>query len=510
MSSIKSKILFLVLACIISQAVIIALMFGFDAVRRHQEFEFAGMASELDKLRQMNTSFEDLSRKAVIARDSGSTGDLEMAKIEIDELLSDTGLLITFRAREEKALKRYHDEIQNLKDYFLLYKNSLDMDHEDFKMSEEAISRRLIMLLMDKTVSVNEFQAKMRAWSFARNWIFAGGAVMSLLVLSLLSYYWVTDISRAFTGLEAAAGYFSHAALGSSSAQGLGRYASYAPWWNLAQIKQGHRQAKALMKRTDEIGRIVSILEILKHKTEILRAQIMSSTKLTAMGEIAAGVAHEINNPLVGVLGQSEMLLSKLGPEHKLRPNAQRVFNAAQRCRQTVKSLLDFAGSQKSEEENIGLEEAWDSSIDLIKNSLDESNIKIIKEIGPGITKITARRIEIKEALLNLILNAKDAMPKGGILRFALSLDHNWIKASVVDSGIGISKEHLPRIFDAFFTTKPVGHGKGLGLSAVYGTVRKIGGKIRATSEGPDEGTAITMWLPAASSLPSPLRERAG
>ncbi|MEJ2707526.1 MAG: GAF domain-containing protein [Anaerolineales bacterium] len=228
---------------------------------------------------------------------------------------------------------------------------------------------------------------------------------------------------------------------------------------------------------------------------------LMRSTRLAAVGEIAAGVAHELNNPLTTITGFVELALQELPEEFPQREELQIVIDEAQRARGVVRRLLDFARQSDNLRSLTDLNQLVEEVVSLTQLSTKVSRINIKINLDEAVPRISADPNQIKQVFLNLIQNAIQAMPDGGELTLETQPNECDGKAGVMifvkDSGHGISEEDQERIFDPFYTTRPVGSGTGLGLSVSYGIVMDHEGQIDFSSkEG--EGSCFSVWLPAA------------
>jgi len=266
--------------------------------------------------------------------------------------------------------------------------------------------------------------------------------------------------------------------------------------------------SQAVNHMTENLGRADRELkgwaDNLEHKVEersreIMRMeeQLRHSEKLASLGTLAAGVAHEINNPLTGVLLYASILNSDKRLDPDLLPDVERVISETQRCAGIVKNLLEFSRESLPEKEVIALDAILDEVCTFFHNQPDFSNIVIRKNYGSDLPKISADPNQIRQVFMNLFINAGHAMPQGGGLEISTyrSADRNNICAGLKDSGVGISEENLARIFDPFFTTKP--DGTGLGLSISYGIVVNNGGKIEVKSRV-GEGTTFMVMFPVS------------
>ena len=261
----------------------------------------------------------------------------------------------------------------------------------------------------------------------------------------------------------------------------------------------------------DENGAIVEMVGSLIDATEFreLEEQLRHALKMEAVGRLAGGVAHDFNNILTAITGHSELLLQDLAPHDPMRPDVEEVRQAANRAAALTRQLLAFSRKQVLRPEPLDLGIVVMDMDRMMRRVVDE-NIDLITNVPSGLGFVEADRSQIEQVLVNLVVNARDAMPRGGRLSIDLHLqegagatvrDHvrvpagDYLVLSVSDSGCGIPDDVLPRIFEPFFTTKPAGQGTGLGLSTVYGIVKQSGGFVWVRSE-PGRGTTFDIQLP--------------
>lgn len=226
--------------------------------------------------------------------------------------------------------------------------------------------------------------------------------------------------------------------------------------------------------------------------------QLLQLEKLRSLGEMAAGVAHEINNPLGGILLYASLLLEELHPDDPKRVDLERIVSEATRCKEIVKSLLEFARRSSPDKEIVDVNRTINEGLLFLENQAAFLNIRIIKELDPALPKVYGNSGQLKQVFMNIILNAVDAMQGEGLLHIKTYTQNGGkeVVISFTDTGVGIPQEILPRIFDPFFTTKEVGKGTGLGLSVSYGIVREHGGRIEVESEV-GKGSTFRVILPA-------------
>lgn len=256
------------------------------------------------------------------------------------------------------------------------------------------------------------------------------------------------------------------------------------------------REVKKSRDRLEEFAETLE--QKVEERTEELRkaeAQLVQSTKLAAIGQLAGGVAHEINNPLGGILGFAQLLIREKDESDPIVSDLKRIEESALRCKKIVENLLSFSRMSKGFRQLVDANLALKETLSLIDHQLGLAEIEVSTEFFPGKLNVQADRHQLQQVFLNMILNAKDAMPEGGDLAISTNLFKGKVTIKFSDSGSGISKANLSKIFDPFFTTKEVGRGTGLGLSVSYGIVQDYEGDIQVESEV-GKGTTFTVFLP--------------
>jgi two-component system NtrC family sensor kinase len=225
--------------------------------------------------------------------------------------------------------------------------------------------------------------------------------------------------------------------------------------------------------------------------------QLTRSEKLTALGEMAAGVAHEINNPLGGILLYGNLVLEDLPEGGTARENMQKIIHQTNRCKNIVQGLLDFSRTPTGDMRRLQINDLVMASLDLVKDQALFHGIAVETRFSGNLPEVLGDPSRLEEVFLNLFINAADAMrEKGGTLRIVTSATGERVKVIIADTGRGIDREHLPHIFEPFFTTKEPGQGTGLGLSIAYGVIKRHSGYIDAEST-PGKGTTFIISLPA-------------
>ena len=254
-----------------------------------------------------------------------------------------------------------------------------------------------------------------------------------------------------------------------------------------------------------------------------MEAQMAQTERLASLGTLAAGVAHEINNPLGIMLGFTELLLDRIPPdgkEHELLKTMERQGLNAKRI---VENLMTFARQPAKQEDSTDLNDTITNVLELVKNNLLTKKIDLEVRLGKGVSRVRGSAGELQQVFLNLINNAADAMPGGGKLTVITKVNPytHMVEAIFADTGTGIPQEVADRIFDPFFTTKKVGEGTGLGLAVSYAIINKYGGDIRFETraaiqggQGPAGTTFFVSLLPetvtAAKSEERRAAERGG
>lgn len=230
-----------------------------------------------------------------------------------------------------------------------------------------------------------------------------------------------------------------------------------------------------------------------------LQSQLIQVEKMASIGQLAGGIAHELNNPLGSILGFSQILVKETHEEDPKKQDLQRIERAAYRCKKIIESLLSFARQRDADFKELSLNDVLEETLALCENQLKKSRIEVVKQLSLDTPRILGDSNQLQQVFTNLIVNAVDAMTRGGKLTLTTQMaSSEKAVAGVSDTGEGISKEHLNKIFDPFFTTKEVGKGTGLGLSIVYGIVKKHNGEIKVISQ-PGQGTKFSLEFPSVS-----------
>jgi two-component system NtrC family sensor kinase len=227
-----------------------------------------------------------------------------------------------------------------------------------------------------------------------------------------------------------------------------------------------------------------------------MQSVLVRSEKLASLGELVAGIAHELNNPLTGIMIHASLISGDPRLNEDLQEDCQTVIHESRRCSKIVKELLDFARVSDSQKTLQPVRKAIDRTTALIEHNVDFKDIEIIKEYDPDLPEILIDASQIEQVLINIMINAGQAMPEGGTLtiKTGMGTTEDHIYVCIKDTGCGIPEENIEKLFDPFFSTKGH-HGTGLGLSVSYGIIQSHGGEITVTSK-PENGTTFTIILP--------------
>ncbi len=280
--------------------------------------------------------------------------------------------------------------------------------------------------------------------------------------------------------------------------------------WRRTQASFSADDVAMLQTLADEIAVAIEnarLYESLQRQMSMLEQtqfQLMQSAKLATIGELAAFVAHEINNPLTSVLGYASLLMNETPPDDPKRTDLEVIEKEALRARAIVRDLLGYARQTDSVMEQTHINEALESVLPLIRRRAESQNIAIDTKLDPAVPRIMGDVHQLKQVFINILNNAIDAMPKGGRVDITTREVRGrgngsgpQVEIAFQDSGVGITADKLDRIFDPFFTTKEDGKGTGLGLPISKRIVDRHGGTIAVQSE-PGQGTRFTVYLPVA------------
>lgn len=227
-----------------------------------------------------------------------------------------------------------------------------------------------------------------------------------------------------------------------------------------------------------------------------LEEQLQHTEKMASVGLLAAGVAHEVNTPLAGISSYTQLLRGQIDEGDPRQQVLEKIEKQSFRAAKIINSLLNFSRSSGTEFERVDVNKALVDVLSLVEHQLEGSRIRLRRELTAGVPPVRGNENRVQQVFFNLILNARDAMPSGGWLTLRTYADDDTVVVEIADTGHGIKREHLRRIYDPFFTTKGIGKGTGLGLSVSYGIVQELGGAIFVES-APGQGTTFQVALPA-------------
>lgn len=231
------------------------------------------------------------------------------------------------------------------------------------------------------------------------------------------------------------------------------------------------------------------------HELAEKTAQLFQTDKMAALGQLAGGLANEINNPINAILDHSRNIAKRIKENDPLYTSINSIQREAASCKKLVDDLLLFSGTGKSYPEPMDLNETIEEAMTLVEAQSKTGNIEIVAEYGSGLPLVTAKKNQIQQVIVNICTNAIDAMPEGGRMTLKTRTADRGVEFEISDTGHGIPEEVKKRIFEPFFTTKEPGKGTGLGLSLCYKIIQKHRGNIKVKSVA-GEGTTFTVRLP--------------
>jgi len=227
-----------------------------------------------------------------------------------------------------------------------------------------------------------------------------------------------------------------------------------------------------------------------------LEEQLQHAEKMASVGLLAAGVAHEVNTPLAGISSYAQLLRGQLEESDPRLPLLEKIEKQSFRAAKIINSLLNFSRASGTEFDRVDVNKVLLDVLSLVEHQLEGGSIRVRRELAATLPPVRGNENRIQQVFFNLVLNARDAMPSGGWLTLVTYADADTVVVEVKDTGHGIRREHIRRIYDPFFTTKGIGRGTGLGLSVSYGIVQEHGGAIFVEST-PGQGTTFQVALPA-------------
>ena len=347
-----------------------------------------------------------------------------------------------------------------------------------------------VLGVLDTMISLEGFE-KEKAQIYNRMMI---SGVVSVIVLSfLLSLLLTRFVNRPIDKLLAATKTAAHG--------NLDQIVGVRSHDELGELSDSFNNMIAELKRSRDAieGWTQTLEQRVQERTQELQQvqdQLIHAGKMAAIGELAAGVAHEINNPLTGVLTFSSLMLKKVDENHPWKKDLENIVQQTTRCRNIVRGLLDFARQRKPDKKEWDIRTLIEQTLTLVEKQAPFQNIKINKEFRGMIPMLFVDGDQIQQVFMNILLNAADAMTEnGGTLTIRTELKDGIATVSFTDTGCGIPKEHFSKLFDPFFTTKQTGKGTGLGLAISYGIIQSHSGDIEVESEV-GRGSTFRISLP--------------
>lgn len=303
-----------------------------------------------------------------------------------------------------------------------------------------------------------------------------GVSLVLLVIAAVIGTFWSRRLTRPLEGLSKAA-----------NVVGSGRF-----------------DIQVESSSNDEIGELASSFnqmatELNSREEALKEAQekLVQSEKMSAFGQLSAGIAHEVKNPLAGILGYTQLSMRKVEKDTVLYKNLEVIEKETKRTKTIIENLMKFARQEKAMQEPIDINQVVEDAMAIVNHQLTINNVKPSMELAQALPRIIGNANQLQQVLMNLMINAQQAMDgKPGEVKVTTGLlDSRGVEIRVSDTGPGIPKEIQAKIFEPFFTTKPVGKGTGLGLSVTFGIIRDHKGEIRVESE-PGQGATFIIELP--------------
>jgi two-component system NtrC family sensor kinase len=291
---------------------------------------------------------------------------------------------------------------------------------------------------------------------------------------------------------------------------GVGRLSSYPMVYvrRDGEVVEGNLSAAIIYdahgKQIASVGSFVDLRDRLQMERALrdTQEQLLQSEKLAAMGRLTSQIAHELNNPLYGIMNTLELLKTEIPADNKRRKILDMALSEIIRLSDLLRKMLSFSKPDQEERHPVDINPVLDEILLLHEKQLKENDINIAATYAKELGLINASKNQLRQVFLNMVANARDAMPNGGTLSVATSGDNDNVYVEITDTGTGIREELLDKIFDSFFTTKGEVKGVGLGLSVCYGFIEDHGGNIEVKSQV-GEGTTFTITLPVRTEVDS-------
>jgi two-component system NtrC family sensor kinase len=249
-----------------------------------------------------------------------------------------------------------------------------------------------------------------------------------------------------------------------------------------------------LIDSTDLNSGCLIVMDNITEKVR-LEDQLLQAEKMSSIGLLAAGIAHEVNTPITGISSYTQMLLKQTPSGDERKPMLEKIEKQTFRAAEIVNGLLNFARMNGSEFTELDLNQLIRDSLALLEHQLRQNRVEVLYAPDDSIPRVYGNAGKLQQVFVNLFLNARDAMPSGGTLKIETSKNDTMVVVDIRDSGVGISSENIRKIYDPFFTTKSTGKGTGLGLAVTYGIIQEHGGRIFVDS-APAQGTHFRLKLP--------------
>jgi PAS domain S-box-containing protein len=243
------------------------------------------------------------------------------------------------------------------------------------------------------------------------------------------------------------------------------------------------------------LGRLILLDDITQRVR--LEEQMVQTEKLTSLGLLAAGVAHEVNTPLAVISNYIQMLAKQIPSDDPRQKTIERIVKQTFRASEIVNNLLNFSRTGAAEFMEVDINNVLEETLTLVQHPFKTAQVNVVKNYREQLPPVLGSITRLQQVFLNLFMNARDAMPQGGMLEVRTATQNGSVEVEVTDTGSGIPPEHLHRIFDPFFTTKATGRGTGLGLSVSYGIIKEHAGKVDVRST-PGKGTSFRLEFPVA------------
>lgn len=253
--------------------------------------------------------------------------------------------------------------------------------------------------------------------------------------------------------------------------------------------------APLIGKNGEPDGRLILLDDITQRIR--MEEQMVQNEKLTSLGLLAAGVAHEVNTPLAVISNYIQMLSKQIPGEDPRQKTIEKIVKQTFRASEIVNNLLNFSRTAAAEFSEIDLNSVLDETLTLVQHPFRTARVNVVRNFAKPLPVMLGSTTRLQQVFLNLLMNARDAMPSGGMVELRTYAQNGSVEVEITDTGIGIRPENLHRIFDPFFTTKASGRGTGLGLSVSYGIVKEHGGKVEVRST-PEKGTSFRLEFPVA------------